>query len=86
MNVPSKNLSPIKVKKASRTNIKVPPIKAGEKIDLKNIELLRKCITEQGKILPRRITRITAKQQRALTKSVKKARILGILPFVNKES
>ena len=61
------------------------PIKPGEIIDYKNIDLLRKFITEQGKILPRRMTRITAKQQRAITKSIKQARVLGSLPFIHKE-
>ena len=61
------------------------PIKPGEMIDYKNTDLLRKFITEQGKILPRRVTRLTAKQQRAVTRSIKQARVLGSLPFVNKE-
>nr|YP_009252781.1 ribosomal protein S18 [Cymbomonas tetramitiformis]ANA56915.1 ribosomal protein S18 [Cymbomonas tetramitiformis] len=61
------------------------PIKPDEVIDYKNINLLRKFITEQGKILPRRMTRLTAKQQRAVTRSIKQARVLGLLPFINKE-
>lgn len=60
-------------------------IKSLEVIDYKNIDLLRKFITIQGKILPRRITQLDAKQHRAVTKSIKHARILGLLPFVNKE-
>ncbi|MBK4730400.1 30S ribosomal protein S18 [Oxynema sp. CENA135] len=64
---------------------RVSPIKPGEPIDYKDVELLRKFITERGKILPRRITGLTAKQQRDLTKSIKRARILALLPFVNKE-
>jgi small subunit ribosomal protein S18 len=62
------------------------PIKPGEIVDYKNIDLLRKFISEQGKILPRRVTRLTAKQQRAVTRSIKQARVLGSLPFVNKAS
>ena len=61
-------------------------IKPSEVIDYKNIDLLRKFITVQGKILPRRITKLTAKQQRAVTSSIKQARTLGLLPFINKES
>jgi small subunit ribosomal protein S18 len=61
------------------------PIKPGEIIDYKNIDLLSKFITEQGRILPRRVTRLTAKQQRAITRSIKQARVLGSLPFINKE-
>nr|YP_002600903.1 ribosomal protein S18 [Pyramimonas parkeae]ACJ71132.1 ribosomal protein S18 [Pyramimonas parkeae] len=64
---------------------KFSPIKSGELIDYKNIDLLRKFVTEQGKILPRRVTRLNAKQQRLVTKAIKQARVIGSLPFVNKE-
>ena len=47
------------------------PINAGEIINYKNVDLLRRFITEQGKILPRRLTGVTAKQQRQLAKAVK---------------
>jgi small subunit ribosomal protein S18 len=49
------------------------------------VELLKKFVTERGKILPRRITGLTAKQQRELTAAIKRARIMGLLYFVNKE-
>jgi len=61
------------------------PINAGEIINYKNVDLLRRFITEQGKILPRRLTGVTAKQQRQLAKAVKQARILGFLQFLYKE-
>ncbi|MEQ8753084.1 30S ribosomal protein S18 [Coleofasciculus sp. G1-WW12-02] len=64
---------------------RLSPIKPGDPIDYKDVELLRKFITERGKILPRRITGLTSQQQRALTRSIKRARILALLPFVNKE-
>ena len=48
------------------------PIHAGEIINYKNVDLLRRFITEQGKILPRRLTGVTAKQQRQLAKAVNK--------------
>ena len=51
-------------------------------INYKNIFLLRKYITAEGKILPRRLSGITAKQQRLLARSIKRARIVGFLPFV----
>jgi small subunit ribosomal protein S18 len=70
----------------SLTRNKVTPIKTGDIIDYKNVDLLRKFITEQGKILPRRITRLNAKQQRSITRAIKQARVLGSLPFVTKES
>jgi small subunit ribosomal protein S18 len=64
---------------------RVSPIKPGEPIDYKDVDLLRKYITERGKILPRRITGLTAKQQRDLTQAIKRARILALLPFINRE-
>jgi len=64
---------------------RMSPIKPGDPIDHKDVELLKKFVTERGKILPRRITGLTAKQQRQLTFAIKRARILGLLHFVNKE-
>lgn len=64
---------------------RLSPIKPGEPIDYKDVELLRKFVTERGKILPRRITGLTAKQQRDLTTAIKRSRFLALLPFVNKE-
>jgi small subunit ribosomal protein S18 len=64
---------------------RLSPIKPGEPIDYKDIELLSKFITERGKILPRRLTGLTAKQQRDLTLAVKRARLIALLPFINKE-
>ena len=52
-------------------------------ISAQNISFLRRFVTEQGKILSRRFTRVTARQQRELTKAIKQARILGYLKFVN---
>lgn len=54
-------------------------------VDYKNITLLRKYISTEGKILPRRITGLTAKQQRAIAKAIKNARMVGLLPFINLE-
>ncbi|MGK7892038.1 MAG: 30S ribosomal protein S18 [Leptolyngbyaceae cyanobacterium] len=65
---------------------RVSPINPKEPIDYKDVDLLRKFITERGKILPRRITGLTAKQQRRLTVAVKRARILALLPFINREA
>ena len=52
--------------------------------DYKNYELLRRYITERGKILPSRITGNCAKPQRALTTEIKRARVLAYLPFDKK--
>ena len=51
------------------------------KIDYKEPDSMRRFITERGKILPRRITGTCAKHQRYVAESVKKARILALLPF-----
>lgn len=64
---------------------RVSPIKPSDPIDYKDVDLLKKFITERGKILPRRITGLTAKQQRDLTQSIKRARLLALLPFINSE-
>ena len=50
-------------------------------IDYKNPEILRRFITDRGKIIPRRISGATASQQRAICTSVKRARYLALLPF-----
>nr|YP_009367500.1 ribosomal protein S18 [Pseudoneochloris marina]ARK14521.1 ribosomal protein S18 [Pseudoneochloris marina] len=52
-------------------------------IDYKNIALLRKFISSEGKILPRRLTGLTAKEQRHMATAIKTARIVGLLPFIN---
>ena len=50
-------------------------------IDYKDVELLKRYISEKGKILPRRVTGTCAKHQRTLTVAIKHARIMGLLPF-----
>lgn len=51
-------------------------------VDYKDIEYLQRFINEQGKILPRRVTNTSAKTQRQITRAVKRARHLAMLPFV----
>ena len=65
---------------------KMSPISLDQKIDYKDIDLLKLFITEQGKILPRRATGVTIQQQRKLSKAIKRARILSLLPFVASNS
>jgi len=64
---------------------RVSPIKPGDPIDYKDVELLRKFVTERGKILPRRLTGLTAKQQRQMTLAIKRARVIALLPYINSE-
>ena len=52
------------------------------KIDYKDVKLLQRFVSERGKIVPRRITAVTAKEQRALAQAIKRARLLALLPFV----
>ena len=65
---------------------KTSPINFNKKIDYKDTDLLTLFITEQGKILPRRVTGVTIQQQRRLAKSIKRARILSLLPFIASNS
>ena len=52
------------------------------KIDYKDVRLLRRYISERGKIVPSRITAVSAKPQRDLARAIKRARFLGLLPYV----
>lgn len=52
------------------------------KIDYKDVRLLSRFISERGKIVPARITSVTAKKQRELAKAIKRARTLALLPFI----
>jgi small subunit ribosomal protein S18 len=54
----------------------------GESVDYKNLELLMKCMGPQGQILSRKRTGFTAHGQRELKRAIKRARHLGLLPFV----
>ena len=58
------------------------PINAGEIINYKNVDLLRRFITEQGKILPRRLTGTSLKYQRKVAVAVKRARHIALMPYV----
>ncbi len=52
------------------------------KIDYKDVRLLQGFVSERGKIVPSRITAVSAKKQRELAKAIKRARHLGLLPFL----
>ena len=54
------------------------------KIDYKDVELLQRYVSERGKIVPSRITAVSAKKQRELAKAIKRARFLALLPHVVK--
>lgn len=52
------------------------------KIDYKDTKLLQRFISERGKIVPSRITAVSAKKQRILAKAIKRARFMALLPYV----
>ena len=52
-----------------------------EYVDYKNVEQLKKFLTERGKILPHRVTGNCAKHQRQLARAIKRARFMALLPF-----
>jgi len=53
-------------------------------IDYKDVELLKKFITESGKIVPSRITGTSAKYQRQLSNAIRRARVLALLPYCDR--
>lgn len=77
------------MKKKSRQNnpakmqVKINKSEIPEHFDYKAPEILRKFVTERGKIIPRSRTGITAKQQRGLTRAIKRARMIALMPFAN---
>ena len=52
------------------------------KIDYKDTRLLQRFISERGKIVPSRITAVSTKKQRELSRAIKRARYLGLLPYM----
>jgi len=53
-------------------------------IDYKDVEILKKFVSPSGKIMPRRRTKLTAFHQRQVAEAIKRARFMGLLPFVQK--
>jgi small subunit ribosomal protein S18 len=54
------------------------------KIDYKDARLLGRYVSERGKIVPSRITAVSAKKQRELARAIKRARFIGLLPYLIK--
>ncbi len=70
---------PIEFKKKKYDYFKKHGIKY---IDYKDVELLKRFLNDQGKILPRRVTGTSLKNQRRLARAIKRARQLALLPYV----
>ena len=56
--------------------------KNAPKIDYKDVRLLQRYVSERGKIIPRRITVVSAIKQRELAKAIKRARFLALMPYI----
>ena len=69
-----------KRKKVCRFSGKNPEV-----VDYKNINLLRRYMTEKGKILPSRVTQVSTKKQKELSAAIKRARFLALLPYVSRQ-
>ncbi len=70
-----------KFKKPSKKKVCLFCVDKVESIDYKDVNKLKKFMTEKGKILPRRQTGICSAHQRQLTEAIKRARIMALLPF-----
>jgi small subunit ribosomal protein S18 len=53
-----------------------------EKVDYKDVDKLRKYMSDRGKIIPRRVTGTCAKHQRQVTTAIKRARFMALLPYI----
>ncbi|MEM8798951.1 MAG: 30S ribosomal protein S18 [Pseudomonadota bacterium] len=59
-------------------------VKDAPKIDYKDVRLLQGFVSERGKIVPSRITAVSAKKQRELARAIKRSRQIGLLPYIVK--
>jgi len=58
------------------------PLAGTDKIDYKDVKLLSKFISDRGRVLPSRITAVSAKKQRELKSAIRRARVLALMPFI----
>ena len=54
-----------------------------KEIDFKDVRFLSRYVTDRGRILPRKITGLSCKQQKMITRAIKRARQMSLLPFIN---
>ena len=79
---PMQTNSNFKNNKQRTVRKKQNPLKDAKVVDYLDVKLLQKFTNDQGKILPRRITGVTAYQQRQIAAAIKHARHLALMPFV----
>ena len=72
-----------KSRQSQRVSDKKDASSSNSSIDYKNPQKLRRHVTERGKIVPRRITNVSAKAQRRITLNIKRARQIALLPFLS---
>ncbi|WP_035873434.1 30S ribosomal protein S18 [Cucumibacter marinus] len=79
-----KNLTTTQVRRPFQRRRKTCPFSGPNApvIDYKDVRLLQRFVSERGKIVPSRISAVSGKKQRELAKAIKRARFLGLLPFV----
>jgi small subunit ribosomal protein S18 len=77
------NIANIPARRPFGRRRKVCPFSGAEspKIDYKDVKLLQRYVSEKGKIVPARITAVSAKKQRELARAIKRARYLALLPY-----
>jgi len=77
------NISNIPARRPFGRRRKVCPFSGAQspKIDYKDVKLLQRYISEKGKIVPARITAVSAKKQRVLSIAIKRARYMALLPY-----
>lgn len=69
------------VKRVQRRKVCAFCVEKATFIDYKDVNKLKKFVTEKGKMLPRRMTGVCAEHQRDLAEAIKKARVMALLPF-----
>lgn len=74
-----------RARKRTRRKVSYLTLNKIEWVDYKEVNILRKFLTDRGKILPSRQTGNTAKQQRMISQAIKRAREMALLPFVVSE-
>jgi small subunit ribosomal protein S18 len=70
----------------SKLKRRISPLNINHVIDYKDLSLLRSFTTDYGKIISKRVTGVTKKQQTKIKKAIKQSRILGLFPFVARKA